>query len=73
MEARTKFGERLKDYGRWRAKVDVDRFVILVFSTADEKRIFASKVLGDGDAVYVDGQTVELRIRDAEKGQKASR
>ena len=60
---RTEFGRSLKNYGKWKDKVNMDRFIILTFLTAKEKEEYAKKFIGpnDGDVVYLDGKEWELK------------
>lgn len=58
-ETRTEFGQRLKDYGKWRDQVNVDRFIVLVYLTAEEKAAASQRMFGIPDVVYVDGADVE--------------
>jgi hypothetical protein len=50
--------KRIKEYGSWKDKADMDRFVILVFLTAAEKRAFVKKQFGDELVDYFDGDDV---------------
>ena len=45
--------------GKWGEELDMDRFVILVFLTAEEKRAFAQSHFGTPDVDYFDGDDVE--------------
>ena len=49
----------LQASGKWAEELNMDRFVILVFLTAEEKRAFALKQLGDENIDYFDGDDVE--------------
>jgi hypothetical protein len=63
---------RLKDYGSWEAKMDMDRFVILVFLTAAEKQAFAGKHLGDPLVDYFDGDDVQsITLKETARAQSA--
>ena len=62
-EAKTAFGKSLKQYGKWKEKVNVDRFIILTFLTAKEKMDFAEKAIGDPEAVYIDGKEWTLKFK----------
>ncbi len=63
------FSKGLKEYGKWHEKwgqrIDMDRFVTLVFLTAEEKIEFCKKFLGKDNerACYVDGAGVELKLK----------
>lgn len=52
--------KRMRNYDKWRDRTDMDRFIILVYMTAAEKRAAAKRFLGDENADYVDGDTVEV-------------
>jgi hypothetical protein len=61
------FAQRLDQYGKWRDKTNMDRFVILVFLTAEEKEAFCRQQLGAPDVDYVDGAEVaSLTMKKAE-------
>lgn len=53
------YKQRLKDFSSWMEVTNMDRFVILVFLTAEEKRRFAKAQLGDETVDYFDGDDVE--------------
>jgi len=51
--------EQTTNHGRWSEELNLDRFVILVFLTAEEKQAFAEAQLGDACIDYFDGDDVE--------------
>lgn len=56
--------KRLKEYGSWKDKTYMDRFVILVFLTAAEKRAFAKAQFDEGAVDYFDGDDVDsIRLK----------
>lgn len=72
-EPKTPFGRRLKGYGKWREKANMDRFVTLVFLTAQEKRDFCKRVFGEDmtDVDYLDGDDVESLTLKPEEQQRS--
>jgi hypothetical protein len=62
------FNKRLREFGQWMNVMDMDRFVILVFMTADEKRAWAKRVLGNEDVCYFDGDDViDVELKESAK------
>lgn len=59
MARETAFGQRLAQYGKWREKTNMDRFVILAFLTAEEKRDFCKRQGLPEDVDYIDGDDVQ--------------
>jgi hypothetical protein len=63
----------LEKYGHWekswRSRIDMDRFLVLVFLTADEKLAFARDVLGveNQRVVYIDGAGCRLKVKPRTK------
>lgn len=55
--------KRMRNYDKWRDRTDMDRFIILVYMTAAEKRAAALRMLGDENVDYIDGDTVEVSHR----------
>jgi hypothetical protein len=70
-EAKTSFGQRLKQYGQWREKTNMDRFVTLVFLTAKEKAEFCKRMFGDEAVDYLDGDDVESVTLKPEDQQRS--
>jgi hypothetical protein len=50
------FHDRLGKYGKWRAKTDMNRFVTLVFLTAEEKAEFCQRMFKSEYVDYVEGK-----------------
>jgi hypothetical protein len=60
-------------YGRWekswKSRIDMDRFLVLVFLTAEEKLRFTAKTLGveNERVVYIDGKGCTLKVKPRTK------
>lgn len=58
--------KKLGEWDRaWHSRIDMDRFVVLVFLTADEKMAFAREALGEDNerVVYIDGAGCTLKVK----------
>lgn len=55
--------EKTYEGASWSNPLDMGRFLILVFLTADEKRAFAEAQLGDASLDYIDGDDVEKLVK----------
>ena len=67
-KSRGGFNDRLHSYGKWHEKANMDRFLTLVFLTAEEKRTWCETHLGDQHVCYFDGDDVAgVELKDTAK------
>jgi hypothetical protein len=59
-EKNTAYGRRIKAYGQWQDEINLDRFITLVFMSAQEKEAFSKKHFGASNVCYLDGADVVI-------------